>query len=163
MQPFTPLKPAVITGIPGLQRLSEYTMFEQPYTPAAQQMTTTGRLHQVKHECAGWKRLLAFMMEENVQLKTQVPEILSNSGDQVLLAGIEQFQDRFISEDGVISLLRNDVAKFEKLLLKEETEVGVLSDQTYRKLEILRNNLQTLETQFSELRSAFFRFLLEKM
>ena len=151
----------VIKGNPGLQHLSEFTMFEQSHLPADHQMSTAGRMHQVKHECAGWKRVLAFMMEENVQLKTLVPEILSSSSDKMLLAGIEQFQDRFIIEDGAIGLLRNDVARFEKELQKEETETGRLSDQLFSKLGILRNNLQTLETQFSELRSAFFRFLLE--
>jgi hypothetical protein len=162
MHPFTPLNLQAAAVRNGLQRISANTMFEESYTPAPQQVNLTGRNYQLRHECAGWRRLLSFLIEENVQLKSLVPEILSSSGDKVLLAGIEQFQDRFIREDGVLSLLRNDIAGFEKMLQKEETESGKYSEQLYRKLDILRNNLQTLETQFSKLRSEYFRFLLEK-
>jgi len=158
----TPLNPVAMSSRFNYQRKSDHLIFEHSTIPAPQVLNTSGKMYQVRHESEGWKRLLSFMMEENVQLKNLVPDILSSSKDKELLAGIEQFQDRFISEDGVIGLLRNDVAKFETLLLKEESETGRYSDLVYQKLEILRNNFQTIETQFGELRSAFFRFLLSK-
>ncbi len=102
------------------------------------------------------------MMEENVYLKTLVPDILSHNDDKAFLAGIEQYNDRFVRQDALIGLLRSDVAAYEKLLLKEELEAGKYSDLVARKLEILRNNLHTVETQFSDLRNDFFHFLLEK-
>ena len=64
------------------------------------------KLKQLQHESDTWKRSLAFMMDENVQLKNRLAEILKPDFDNSLLDDIEIFQTNFLREDEVISLLK---------------------------------------------------------
>ena len=86
------------------------------------------RLQQLQLEIDALKRLLASMMEENVHLKNRIPEILKNSFENKILGKVEIFHNRFIMEDDLIGLLRNDVALLDKLLqvqkvMKDETKL----------------------------------------
>jgi hypothetical protein len=116
------------------------------------------KLEQVKFETDALKRLLDFIAEENVQLKNRISEILKNSFDKSMLNQMELFQNRFIMEDELVSLLRNDAALIERQLQQmagDETGIAAIN----RKLRKLSYNIEAAENQFIKLRSDFNVFL----
>jgi hypothetical protein len=121
------------------------------------------KLKRLQFESDAWKRLLCFMMDENVFLKNMLSEILKDEFDKKQLGQIEDFQNRFIKEDEVISLLRNDVAELDKLFKREVFEGGRIIKQVETKLEKMRNNIRIAEKRFSMLKSDFNSYMAENM
>jgi len=116
-------------------------------------------LKQLQYENDTWKRLLAFMMDENVHLKNKLSEHLQFNCSADQLEDAEEIQGRFIKEDERISLLRNDVAEMEKILVRELFEDGKIARLVENKREELRNNIINAENQFSKLKKDFAGFL----
>ena len=99
------------------------------------------KLKQLQYESDTWKRLLGFMMDENIHLKNRLSEVLKDKFDKNLLVEIEGFQSNFIKKDELIGLLRNDVAGLDKLLEREIFEDGKIVNEIERRLKNLRNNI----------------------
>ena len=120
------------------------------------------KLKQLCYESDTWKRSLGFMIDENIHLKNRLIEILQISADEELLETAEYFQGRFIKEDERISLIRNDLTELDKLLRREVFENGKIAKEVNRKFTTLRNNILNAEQQFSDLKSDFSHFMLER-
>ncbi len=120
-------------------------------------------LKQFQDESDAWKRLLCLLMDENVSLKYRLAEVLKDKFDNNLLDEVENFQSRFIKNDGLIGLLRNDVAELDKLLVRERFEDGEIKKKVGTQLSKLRNNIETAEIQFNKLKSEFNSYLLENL
>lgn len=121
------------------------------------------KLKQLQYEADTWKRLLAFMMDENVHLKNRLSEILKDKFDKNLLEGVEAFQSSFLKEDEMIGLLRNDVAELDKLLVREIFEDGTLIKKVDAKLKHIRHNIKNAEKEFSSLKSDFNNYLSQNI
>lgn len=121
------------------------------------------KLKQMQFEADTWKRLLGFLIEENIHLKNRLSEILKNNFDKKLLEEVENFQNRFMKEDNLVSLLRNDVAEFDKLILREVFEDGQLKKEVVRKVKTLRRNIENAEAEFSKLKTEFNNYLSENI
>lgn len=117
------------------------------------------KLKQLLYESDTWKRLLGFMMDENIHLKNRISDILRNGFDKNLLEEMENFQSRFIKEDQLIGLLRHEMAELEKLLVREVFEDGKILKEIDRKLRIFRNNIIAAEVQFGKLKMEFNSYL----
>lgn len=120
------------------------------------------KLKQLQYECATWKRSLSFMMEENVRLKNRISEILKDNFDNGLLENIESFQNKFVDEDTRMSLLRDDVAGLENLLLSD-TPKKENNEAIEKKLKKVRTNIIEAEKQFSGLKLSFNNYLSKNM
>jgi hypothetical protein len=112
-------------------------------------------LKQLQYESDTWKRLLEFMMEENVYLKNRLSEILMDNFAESLLADAENFLNRFIKEDDIIALLRHEVAELDKLLTRDVAKDGLQKKETLKKTGRLRNNISVAEQQFKKLKIDF--------
>jgi hypothetical protein len=121
------------------------------------------KLKQLQYERDTWKRLLGFMMDETIHLKNRLSEILKYKFDKNLLEEAENFQSSFLKEDELISLLRNDVAELDKLLVREVFEDGKIIKEIERRLKRLRNNIITAERQLGKLKLEFNSYLSENM
>ena len=121
------------------------------------------KLKQLQHESDTWKRSLGFMTDENVQLKNRLAEILRADFDENLLQDLENFQTNFIREDEMISLLKADIAKLDKLLVREIFEDGQIIENVNRMLREIRRKISFAETQFGKLKLEFNSYLLENL
>lgn len=117
------------------------------------------KLKQLQYESDTWKRLLGFMMDENVHLKNRLSEILMDGFDRHLLAEAENFLNRFIKEDDMVGLIRHDVGELDKLLVREIFENGQLRKEVINKIRKLRNNIKIAEQQFRKLKTDFNGYL----
>ncbi len=120
-------------------------------------------LGQLKYESDTWKRLLGFVMEENIHLKNRLSEVLNANFDKNLLNDVENFYSEFIRADELIGLLRNDIAEFDGLLTREVFEDGAIVKQVERKLKKLRHGVKAAEEHFGKLKSAFNSYLSENI
>jgi regulator of replication initiation timing len=121
------------------------------------------KLKQLRYEADTWKRLLGFMMEENIHLKNRVSQILKDRFDANLLEEVEAFQSSFVKEDEMIGLLRNDVAELDKLLQREVFDDGMIIKNVESKLKKLRHNIKNAEKQFGKLKMDFNNYLSENI
>ena len=121
------------------------------------------RLKQLHYESDTWKRLLGFILDENIRLKNRLSEVLKDKFDKNLLAEVEAFQNSFIKEDALVALLRNDVAELDKLLVREICEDGKIINKIDIRMKNLRNNIMNAEIQFGKLKSAFNSYLSENI
>ncbi len=121
------------------------------------------KMQQVRIESNTWKRLLDFFREENVRSKNRLSDILKENFDRSLLEDLENFQSRFVQQDELIGLLRNDIAELDKLLLDEKMHDGIRPSMIERKIGKLRHNLSNSERRFSELQLDFNKYLGENI
>ena len=131
--------------------------------PSIHQNIGSEILKQLRYECDTWKRQLCFISEENVRLKTRLSEILKDGIDDNFLEEIENFQNRFIREDDVIGVLRNEVADLDKLLASEIFEDGNTVKKADNKIKSLRHNVTETEKDFIKLKSEFNNYILENI
>ena len=116
------------------------------------------KFKQVQYESAAWKRLLGFMLDENVHLKNRLSEILKDKFNNSLLEKVEEFLSRFVKEDELIGLLRNEVVELDKMLQQCHGQEKNYYD-VERKLNNIRHNIFTAEKEFGKLKSEFNDYL----
>lgn len=118
-------------------------------------------LRQFQHERDSWRRTLAFMEEENVFLKNRLAEVLNDSVDTFFLQRAESFQSNFLRADDLFSLLRVNVAEFDKLLAPELFRRGAILpvvERSYRNICKLMDNVQN---KFESWKLEFSNYLIE--
>lgn len=113
------------------------------------------KIMQLRHENESWKRLLNFMLDENIHLKHRLAEILRYQSDALFLEQAEEFQSEFIKKDMLISLLRDDIAELDSSLLKKELTAGDISPEIKNRIKKLRNNIAQTERQFNKMKLDF--------
>lgn len=119
------------------------------------------KLRQLQYEIDTWKRLLGFMMEENIHLKIRLSEVLKNKFDNNLLEEVEDFYNKIINEDDLFVLLRNEINELDKLLeniIFKEDDILIKAN---RKFKQFRNDINATEKQFGKLKMNFNNYLLE--
>lgn len=121
------------------------------------------KLKQLQYESDTWKRLLAFLKDENVYLKNRLSEILKNGFETNLLDEIELFQTRFIKEDEMISSLQTDISELDKLLVREIFEDGRIMKKVKKRIKRLKADMKTAETQFRKMKQEFINYLSENI
>jgi hypothetical protein len=121
------------------------------------------KLKQLQYETDTWKRLLCFMLEENVHLKNRLSEVLKDRFNKNLLDEVETFQSNFIKEDELISFLRNEVAEIDGELVKEIFVDGKLNKGMEKRIHQFRSNLSNAEKRFGKIKMSFNNYLSENM
>lgn len=119
--------------------------------------------NQIAFECNAWNRTLEYLISENNHLKNRLSEILKDKFDKYLLEEVEGFQNRFIKEDKLIALIRNEIAELDEFFEAEEYEQERPEAERIHKLKQIRNNLRTAESRLSELKADFNDFLIENI
>lgn len=121
------------------------------------------KLKQLQYESDTWKRLLGFLTDENINLKNRLSEILRDDFESSLLDVLEIFQNRFINEDNMIGLLRNEITEYDRVLIRENFEDGHLKNEVVTLLNKLRNNMKYAEIESGKLRRDFNSYITENI
>lgn len=122
-------------------------------------------LVQYRHENATWKRILGYLIEENIILKTRLSEILQNItiGDNGFLDKIEYFQNQFLKEDEIFGYLKLDILEQEQLLDPDMPEDAEKLSLIKRNQKKLTKELETAEKVFNTLKFEFNTYLSETL
>jgi hemerythrin superfamily protein len=103
-------------------------------------------------------------MEENVLQENKIVDILKNARiEKKQIRQIEDIQTRFIAQNILINLLRDDIADLEKILVKRMFENSMLLSADHKKAEKLRSNIIKAEKKSGILKSKFDNFLSENL
>jgi hypothetical protein len=116
-------------------------------------------LRQLQHESDTWKRTLAFMRQENNFLKDRLSQVLGNDLGPGFVERAEYFQNKFISEDETMNMMRQDLHAFDQLLDREIVEDGLLLKEIIKKQKHLKKDMFQMEQQFSLLQADFNSYL----
>lgn len=120
------------------------------------------KIDQIKFETDMWKRLLAFMLEENICLKCRLVEILICDLFKGDVFRIEALENNLIMKDDTIAVLRNDLAEIDRLIFSETSGTREsLAMDLKNKLDNLRRHIQFIEKDFTLLKLDFNKYLLE--
>lgn len=119
------------------------------------------KLKQLQYEVEGYKRLLVFMIDENIHFKNRLSEIIKDNYNNPSLEFAEQFQSNFIKEDQLIELLRNEIAELDKLLVREIFEDGKVEKKVSKLYKQLNKKINISEKQFNNLKKEFNSYIKE--
>lgn len=120
------------------------------------------KVNQLQIEINTWKRFLNFIMEENISLKNRLADILKNGFDRKLLDKLEDFQTKFIRQDEIVSLLRNEIAELDEYFNSNSPD-GIESILIDDKIDFLRNQILNSEKHFFQLHFNFNTYLSENI
>ena len=121
------------------------------------------KFRQLRYESNTWKRWLDFIVDENINNKNRISEILRQDFDPNLLDQLENFQDGFIQEDTRVSFLRNELTEFDQLLAREIFEHGQIKKDIIHRLKQIRSHMALANRSFSSLQTVFNNYLLENI
>ena len=116
-------------------------------------------LKELKSESERLKQMLGWIMDENAGLKYRLSEVLKEKFDDKMLIKVEDYQSYFIQEDELIGLLRNDIALLDKKMLAIAIDDKKSIKLIEKKLQLLCNNIATVQNKFSQLKVAFTNYL----
>lgn len=108
---------------------------------------------QFRHENKTWERLFDFFKQENILLKHRLSEVVDSEESKELLKHAENFQSKFILNDGFIDDLKKEVLNHEKYInndLKDDLLIKISKKQ-----EVLRNEIANFEKKFSTVKNEF--------
>ena len=117
------------------------------------------KTEQFYHENQTWERSLDFFKLENTFLKNRLSQVVDHRTDKEFLALAEQFQNQFILKDEFIDELRHDV-NLQLGVMKQYQITGnkIIDDRVVKKQGKLRNEIEYLEKDFSNLRNEFNKY-----
>lgn len=124
-------------------------------------MVSNKKILQYRHESDTWKRYLQFIQQENNHLKNRLSQVLQADTDYEFLERAEYFQNKFISEDDTVNMLRQDIHELDKLLAKEAGEDSVVLKELQKRLKKMHKDMEIVEKQFNKLKSDFNLYLTE--
>ncbi len=117
-------------------------------------------LKQIKFEMDIWKRQIELMSEENIHLKNTVAGLLQNDFVNMQLEEIESYLSKFLKEDELIAILKNEIATFERYLEMEPSPKLNGIEDLDLKLRFLRNDLLDTKIKFDSLQISFYQFVI---
>ncbi len=126
-------------------------------------MALNRKILQYRHESDTWKRYLQFIQQENNHLKNRLSQVLQADTDHDFLERAEYFQNKFITEDDTVNMLRQDIHELDQLLSKELQEESSVTKDIQKKLKKMNKDMDIVEKQFSKLKSDFNLYLSESI
>jgi len=127
-----------------------------------QAYTDFSRREQFRFEITTMKRILNFIVDDNIHLKHRLAAVAPGF-DQNQLEHIENFQNRFIMQDELAVLLNRQLSELNELLAKEI----VLNRESLKRIKsmIARifSNLNVAEARAKKLRKEFNNYLSENI
>lgn len=117
---------------------------------------------QFRYETDYWKRTLAFLEVENLHFKNRLAEVVElSSGDDSCLKATEAYLNNLRQVETMISIIKNDIATFEKLRDRDMPDRDKDFRQVVARRKRIRDDIKELATQFNNIKSGFDNFLME--
>ena len=117
------------------------------------------KIHLLEYQSNSWKRILYFMTEENIHLKKMVSHLLTNKISKISLEQVEDLYGRFLKNDELIALLRDELTTFDKLIRDTATDHADAWKYTREMCDELTKKFEVVEQQFTSLKYDFGNYL----
>ena len=111
-----------------------------------------------------WLNTLQFCKDEITIFERRMGELATRNTKTTLLAELEHFQNQYIRQCEVIYVLRHDIKQHENFLEKESIEQPTAIDRrSFTDHTELRNQMETFEKLYRELKDEFYRWVAKSM
>ncbi|MBI1781332.1 MAG: hypothetical protein HYR66_08175 [Sphingobacteriales bacterium] len=121
-------------------------------------------ISQFQNENETWKRILAFIKEENINIKNRLSEIVKNmDSEEDMLERIEYFQNCFVEEDEKLRYMVKEVDVQGKSLIRDIYEDGNFVKGVKSNQSRLRKEMEKTEKDFNKLKFEFNSYLSEAL
>lgn len=127
----------------------------KPFTMAKLQL-----LH-LQNESDAWKRQLAYMTDETINLKNRISEVLKDVDNKEIVNSLETYQTCLLEEDELILFLRNDIREYERMLYQGRFEDFGLENKYRHRTHELRRSIRLATEKFETLKAGFYSYLTE--
>ena len=118
------------------------------------------QIDQLQYESDCWKRILEFILVENSFCKDRLSDVIRSSRGEInFMDQAEIYQNYFIQEEILISLIKSDISFFQKLLKKKVTEDDLLVKEVMSNRKKISKELEKLEHEFIKMKLGFNNFL----
>jgi HAMP domain-containing protein len=121
-------------------------------------------IYDLHHEYKEWLNTLSFYEDDILIMRKRVEEIAAKYTDKEVMAMVEHFQNQLILQQEQLEILRKKVKQGENKL--EENIENNPTAVDHRKVDdngAARDEMQTFEKLFNELRRELIRFLARWM
>lgn len=114
-------------------------------------------VNELKIETGRWQNQLDGMQYETASMKTRLADAVKHTVSKSALNEAEEFQSLFLNKDTIISFIKSDIKKHIRHIdLDSTNEMDILNRQNK-----LRRDMERMETEFSNLKTAFTDFLIQ--
>jgi hypothetical protein len=145
----------------GISRISVFNNIPESSMKAVKSTKVNNMLEQFHHENMTWVRSLDFFKQENNFLKNRLSEVVDVTSDKTFLAQAEHFQNQFIIKDEFVDELKHDVNEQEKILMEKYIKTGNgIDEHVIRRQKNIREQMEYLEKDFTNLRNEFNNYLI---
>lgn len=110
------------------------------------------------NEHNSWIRGLEFYNQELGFLTERLQEIAADNTSDEALQGVENFQDQFIIHQKAIDDLQNNIHQFLNGIANQIERTDLVDEKCLGEWSKLRDDYQTEEKIFNEMRHEFYRF-----
>ena len=111
-----------------------------------------------------WVNTLDFCKQEIGIFEHRMEEIAKRNTGKEVMAELEHFQNQYIRQREVIDVLRHDIKQHENFLEKESVEHPTAIDhRSFGDHTELRNQMETFEKLYHELKNEFYRWVAKSM
>ncbi len=121
-------------------------------------------LEQLIYEVETWKRLIAFIKNENLMRINRLNDIIKSNNDKNILFKIENFQIQFLTLEEIYFVLNDEVVEQQNRLMlvyKKEYEIDIIL--LIKKQQGIRLNIETLINKINKIKADFFQEFSEKL
>ncbi|MES2331107.1 MAG: hypothetical protein V4539_16000 [Bacteroidota bacterium] len=118
-------------------------------------------IQQYIYEVETWHRLLDYLEDGNILYRHRLAVILKNDTESTLDEMIESFLNKFMLEDAIILLFRDEITKAKTQMLemgKEVAKEGNFGDFIFTQ-DKLREEIKIIEQRFNRLKFELDKYL----
>lgn len=118
-------------------------------------------IQQYIYEVDTWYRLLDYLEEENILYKNRIAVILKNDTESLFIEMIESFLNKFVLEDTIISIFKDDIKNAKNKILEKGKDIEKEGNTNNFILtqNKLRKEIEIIEKQFNGLKFEFNKYL----
>lgn len=121
-------------------------------------------LEQLIYEIETWKRLIAFIKNENLMRINRLNEIIKSNIDKTFLNKIENFQVQFMMLEEIYFVLNDEVVEqYKRLLLVQNQEYEIDIILLINEQRDIRLNMEKLVNKINKIKADFFQEFSEKL
>ena len=127
-------------------------------------MITKKNIYQLHEEHKSWSNKLAFYNDELSIMQNRISEVAQKNTSKETLAFIEHFQNQLIVQKEQIDILNHNINKHELFLeSRANTNPTAVDHEAFPDHELQRNQVETFETIFNDLRKELINFISKWM
>lgn len=127
-------------------------------------METTKTIYQLHEDHKTWLNKLTFYKDEILIMSNRISEIAKKNTSKEVLSFVEHFQNQLIVQKEQIDILKHEINNHERSIEAKANKKAVTNEsKKFLDHSTQRNNVESFEKIFNDLRNELIHFLAKWM